>query len=65
MKTTRNTDHTGYTVTGHTKAGELVQYAVTKNGYGWSVDLVYGHGVHLSRLYDTKAQAVQAIENQG
>lgn len=63
MKTTRNTD--GYTVTGYTKTDELVQYTVTKNGHGWSVDLVYGQGVHLSHLYATKAQAVQAIENQG
>ena len=64
MKTTRNTDHTGYTVTGYTAAGELVQYTVTKNGHGWSVDLVYGQGVHLNHLYDSKAQAVQSIKNQ-
>ena len=64
MKTTRNTD-TGYTVTGFTAQGELVQYEVTKNGHGWSVDLVYGQGVQLNLLYDTKAQAVHAIENQG
>jgi len=64
MKTTRNADQ-GYTVTGYTKADELVQYTVTKNGHGWSVDLVYGKGVYLSHLYATKAQAVRAIENQG
>lgn len=64
MKTTRNTDQ-GYTVTGYTKADELVQYTVTKNGHGWSVDLVYGNGVNLSYLYATKAEAVQAIKNQG
>lgn len=64
MKTTRNTD-SGYTVTGYTKAGELVQYTVTKNGHGWAVDLIYGQGVHLNHLYDSKAQAVQAIKNQG
>jgi hypothetical protein len=64
MKTTRNTD-TGYTVTGYTKAGDLVQYTVTKNGHGWSVDLVYGQGVHLNQLYNTKAQAINAIKQQG
>lgn len=63
MKTTR--DNQGYTVTGHTKEGELVQYTVTKNGHGWSVDRVYGQGVQLNRLYATKAEAVQAINNQG
>lgn len=63
MKTTRDT--TGYTVTGHTKAGELVQYTVTKNGHGWSVDHVYGQGVQLNQLYATKAEAVNAINNQG
>lgn len=65
MKTTRNTDHTGYTITGHTKAGDLVQYTVTKNGHGWSVDLVYGAGQHLNSLYATKSEAVEAIKNQG
>ena len=63
MKTTRNTD--GYTVSGYTDSGELVQYTVSKNGHGWSVDLVYGNGVILSHLYATKAAAVEAITNQG
>ena len=63
MKTTRNSD--GYTVSGYTDSGELVQYTVSKNGHGWSVDLVYGKGVVLSRLYATKTQAVDAITKQG
>ena len=64
MKTTRNADQ-GYTVTGYTQAGELVQYTITKNGHGWSVDLVYGKGQALSSLYPTKAEAVKDIKNQG
>ena len=64
MKTTKDLSG-GYTVTGYTEAGELVQYTVTKNGHGWSVDLVYGQGVRLNHLYATKAQAVEAIKNQG
>ncbi len=63
MKTTRNTD-TGYTVTGHTKAGDLVQYTVTNHGNGWTVYLVYGQGAQLHSLYTTKKSAVQAIVNQ-
>lgn len=63
MKTTRNSQGT-YTVTGHTAAGDLVQYEVTRNGHGWTVDLVYGKGVSLNLLYSTKAAAVQAIQNQ-
>ena len=63
MKTTR--DNQGYTVTGHTKECELVQYTGTKNGHGWSFDRGYGQGVQLNRLYATKAEAVQAINNQG
>jgi hypothetical protein len=62
MKTTRN--NTGYTVTGHTKAGELVQYTVTNHGSGWTVYLVYGQGAQLTNLYPTKRSAVQAITNQ-
>lgn len=62
MKTTRN-NH-GYTVTGHTKAGDLVQYTVTNHGSGWTVYLVYGQGAHLTNLYPTKKSAVQAITNQ-
>lgn len=66
MKTTRNTDQAGgYTVCGYTKDDKLVAYTVTKNGHGWSVDRVYGQGVQLNRLYATKAEAVQAINNQG
>lgn len=64
MKTTRNTAGT-YTVTGHTRTGELVQYEVERNGSGWSVTLVYGKGATLGRLYTTKADAIQAIESQG
>lgn len=64
MKTTRNADQ-GYTVTGYTKSGELVQYAVAKNGHGWSVDLIYGAGQSLNSLYATKAEAVEAIKKQG
>ena len=63
MKTTRSTE--GYTVTGHTRAGELVQYTVTKNGSGWSADLVYGKGQHLNTLYTTKKTAVEAVTKQG
>ncbi len=64
MKTTRNADQ-GYTVTGHTKADELVQYEITKNGHGWSADLIYGKDASFSQLFSTKAEAVQAINNQG
>lgn len=64
MKTTRN-EAGAYTVTGHTRAGELVQYEVERNGSGWSVTLVYGQGDDLHHLYASKALAVQAIENQG
>ena len=64
MKTTRIA--TGqYMVTGHTAQGDLVQYEVTKNGHGWSVDLVYGQGKALNLCYHSKAEAIQAIENQG
>lgn len=66
MKTTRNTDQAGgYTVCGYTKGDNLVAYTVTKNSHGWSVDLVYGQGVKLNHLYHTKAEAVNAINNQG
>lgn len=61
MKTTRNTDGQGYTVTGHTKAGELVQYSIWKNGHAWSVDLVYGKGSSHSMLYATKAEAIKVL----
>ena len=64
MKVTRN-DTGVYTVTGHTRAGELVQYEVERNGSGWSVSLVYGKGIDLHTLYATKAAAVQAITHQG
>ena len=64
MKTTRN-EAGIYTVTGHTRAGDLVQYEVERNGHGWSVTLVYGQGADLHYLYASKALAVQAIENQG
>jgi hypothetical protein len=64
MRTTKDTQG-AYTVTGHTRAGELVQYTVTKNGHGWTAELVYGKGQVFNALYDTKAQAVDAIKNQG
>lgn len=64
MKTTRN-EAGIYTVTGHTRAGDLVQYEIERNGHGWSVTLVYGRGADLHHLYASKALAVQAIENQG
>ena len=64
MKTTRAA--TGqYSVTGHTKADELVQYEVTKTTGGWSVRLVYGKGAGLTKVYATKAEAIEAINNQG
>ena len=63
MKTTRHAAQ-DYTVCGHTKAGNLVQYTVTNHGSGWTVYLVYGQGAQLTNLYSTKAQAVQAITNQ-
>ena len=64
MKTTRNIDQ-NYTVTGHTKAGDLVQYAVNKDrGSGWTVHLVYGQGIQFPELYRTKAAAIKAINNQ-
>ena len=69
MKTTKDLNGgytvTGYTVTSYTKEGVLVQYTVTKNGHGWSAYLVYGAGQSLNHLYDTKAEAVEAITNQG
>ena len=52
-------------VTGHTAQGELVQYEVTKNAHAWVVDLVYGKGKALNLCYHSKAEAIQAIENQG
>lgn len=64
MKTTRNTNQ-GYAVTGHTKAGELVQYEITKNGSGWTADLIYGKGVQLNQLFSTKADAIKAVTDQG
>lgn len=64
MKTTRDLSG-GYTVTGYTDNDELVQYTISKNGHGWSVDLICGKGAQLSALYSTKAAAVQAIKNQG
>lgn len=65
MKTTRNTDQAGgYTVCGYTKGDKLVAYTVSKNGHGWSVDLVYGQGLQLNHLYSTKREAVQSIINQ-
>ena len=64
MKTIRIQAGT-YAVTGHTKAGELVQYDVERNGSGWVVTLVYGQGADLHHLYASKALAVQAIKNQG
>lgn len=53
-----------YVVTGYTKAGELVQYSVERNGSWWAVDLVCGKGVALNMLYSTKGEAVAAIKNQ-
>lgn len=64
MKTTKDLSG-GYTVTGYTKAGEMVQYTVAKNGHGWTADLVCGKGQQLPTLYPTKAEAVQAVRNQG
>ena len=64
MKTTRITT-SQYSVTGHTKADELVQYEVSKNQSGWSVELVYGKGAGLTKAYATKAEAIEAIKNQG
>lgn len=68
MKTTRNASGT-YNVTGHTSAGNLVQYTITREGSGWHtigwfVDLVYGNGQAFKTIFNTKAQAVQAIANQ-
>lgn len=64
MKTTRTA--TGqYSVTGYTKADELVQYEVSKNQIGWSVKLVYGKGADVTKVYATKAEAIEAINNQG
>jgi septal ring-binding cell division protein DamX len=63
MKTTK-TSQGAYSVTGHTKAGDLVQYEVARNGHGWSVDLVYGNGAVFNMLYPTKAEAIAAIAGQ-
>ena len=63
MKITRNPF--GYTVSGYTDNGKLVQYSVEKNGHGWAIEKVYGTGIDLNMLYDTKAAAVEAITKQG
>jgi len=64
MKTTHLS--TGnYVISGHTKAGELVQYEITKNGHGWSADLIYGQGISFNQLFSTKASVIQAITHQG
>lgn len=68
MKTTRTASGV-YTVTGHTKAGDLVQYEITREGsgwytIGWVVSLVYGKG-QTFKMFNTKAQAVKAITDQG
>lgn len=54
-----------YVTTGHTKAGVLVQYEITKNGSGWTADLIYGKGVQLNQLFSTKADAIKAVTDQG
>ncbi len=64
MKTT-HINAGNYVISGYTKADELVQYEITKNGSGWSADLIYGKGVNFNQLFSTKAEAVQAINNQG
>jgi len=64
MKTT-HLSAGNYAISGYTKAGELVQYEITKNGSGWSTDLIYGQGATLNQLFSTKAEAVQAITHQG
>lgn len=64
MKTT-HLSAGNYAISGYTKADELVQYEITKNGHGWSVDLVYGKGASFNQLFSTKAEAVQAVANQG
>ena len=69
MKTTRNSDQ-GYTVIGHTKSDELVQYNVKREGsgwttIGWTADLVYGNGNQFRKqLFSTKTDAINAIKNQ-
>jgi len=54
-----------YAISGYTKADQLVQYTITKNGHGWTVDLIYGAGAIFNTLFCTKTEAVQAITNQG
>ena len=63
MKTSR-VAHQEYAISGYTKADQLVQYTITKNGHGWSTDLVYGQGTEFNQLFSTKAEAFQAITNQ-
>jgi hypothetical protein len=69
MKTARISSGV-YAVTGHTRAGDLVQYEITREGSGWHtigwfVTLVYGKGETFKTIYATKADAVKVITNQG
>lgn len=68
MKTTRSLSG-AYIITGYTKAGNLVKYKVQREGsgwytIGWFVELVCGDGQAFKTIFNTKAQAVQAIADQ-
>ena len=64
MKTT-HLSAGNYAISGYTKAGELVQYEITKTATGWTATLIYGKGSKLDQMFSTKASAIQAITNQG
>jgi len=60
MKITRTA--TGvYTMTGHTEAGDLVQYEISDCCDAWAVTLIYGVGFKFNELFNTKGAAVKAI----
>ena len=68
MKTTKALSG-AYIITGYTKAGSLVKYKIHREGSGWHtigwfVELVYGNGQTFKTIFNTKAQATQAIANQ-
>lgn len=64
MKTT-HLSAGNYAISGYTKAGELVQYELTKASAGWTATLNYGKGAKLDQVFNTKAATIQAITNQG
>lgn len=64
MKTT-HLSAGNYAISGYTKAGELVQYEITKTATGWTATLIYGKGAKLDHVFSTKASVIQVITSQG